>query len=48
VLAADYYFATGNSQKALQLYTKSLSKEFEKTSQRLEVEEKIQSIENKP
>ncbi|MCB2206734.1 MAG: C45 family peptidase [Bacteroidetes bacterium] len=48
VLAADYYFATGNSEKALQLYTKSRSKEFEKTSQRMEVEEKIQEIENRP
>ncbi len=48
VLSADYYLATGNSEKAWQLYTKSLSKEFENTSQRLEVEEKILSIENNP
>lgn len=48
VLAADYYQSIGNTEKALQLYSKSLNKEFEKTSQRQKVEEKIQAIENKP
>lgn len=46
ILVADYFLAMGNSEKAWQFYTTSLSKEFEQSSQRQEVIEKIEEIKN--
>jgi len=46
VLSGNYYFAMDKHEEALQYYTYSLSKEFEKNSQLKEVQEKIQKLNN--
>jgi len=46
VLAGDYYAATGDSEKALHFYNYALNKDFEKKSQKEEVLDKIQSLQN--
>ena len=44
VLAGDYYVSIDSMDRALAFYRFSLSKEFEKLTQRKEVEEKISKI----
>ena len=44
VLAGDYFMSINNYDRALQFYIFSLKKEFEKSSQRKEVEEKIEQL----
>ncbi len=44
VLAGDYFMSLNDNEKALQFYNFSLKKEFEKSSQRKEVEEKIEQL----
>jgi len=46
VLAGEYYAAIGDSEKALHFYNYALHKEFEKDSQKEEVLDKIQSLQN--
>ena len=46
VLAGEYYAAIGDSEKALHFYNYALNKEFEKKSQKEEVLDKIQSLQN--
>jgi len=44
VLAGDYFLRIGDKEKALQFYKFSLKKVFEKSPQRLEVEEKVRKL----
>ena len=46
VLAGDYYLALDNREKAMQFYTHSLTKEFEKNSLRDEIEKKLLKLKN--
>jgi len=47
VLAGDYFMSLNDNEKALQFYNFSLKKEFEKSPQRSEVEEKIEQLNNR-
>ena len=47
VLAGDYYSAMDSTKKALRFYKFSLTKEFEKKSQRDKVGEKIKELKSK-
>jgi len=47
VLAGDYFMSLNDNEKALQFYNFSLKKEFEKSPQRGEVEEKIEQLNNR-
>lgn len=46
VLAANYFYALNEKQKALTYYKKSLDKEFENTTTKTLVEERVAEIEN--